>query len=60
MQALLPSLDDRGFSGIVATTAIAMLLAASVQFHFLCAIVCFHGEDAMMTADICHAATASR
>ncbi|HEY0123404.1 MAG TPA: hypothetical protein VGC14_16905 [Rhizobium sp.] len=60
MQALLPSLDGRGFSPIVATTVIAMLFAASVHLHLLCGIVCLHGEDAMMPADICHAATAGR
>jgi cell division protein FtsW (lipid II flippase) len=60
MQALLPSFDDRGSSAVIAIIVIAMLFAASVHFHLLCGIVCLHGEDAMMPADICHAATAGR
>jgi hypothetical protein len=60
-QMFLPSSGDRRFSSVIASTAIAMLFAASVHFHLLCGIVCLHDEDAMMSADICHgAATADR
>ncbi|EJC82856.1 hypothetical protein Rleg4DRAFT_4586 [Rhizobium leguminosarum bv. trifolii WSM2297] len=56
MQALHPSFDDRGFSAVIATTGVAILFAASIHFHLLCSIHCFHGRDALMTADICHSA----
>jgi hypothetical protein len=56
MQALLPSFDDRGLSAIITTAGLAMLFAAAVHFHLICGIICFHGENQMMTADICHTA----
>lgn len=49
------ALNGRGNpAAILAAMLPFLLLAASIHWHLLCDIVCFHGETEPMTADICH------
>ncbi|WP_341486519.1 hypothetical protein [Pararhizobium sp. A13] len=55
---MLTPKSTRNGRGDPAATLAAMLplflLAASIHWHLLCDIVCFHGETEPMMADICH------
>lgn len=49
------TLNSRGDpAAILAAMLPLLLLAASIHWHLLCDIGCFHGETETMTADICH------